>query len=243
MRLKNLCNTITSKNSLVQFDAMKPLIILIVSLGVGAALTVSHIAAAAQSKVSSEDPNCLNLHLGYGPFNYNTARGRAHWKIVEEYHFTPSVQRLQHGHTASIPQDLDYTLRAFPNQPLALYDMAKYQLAHGYPLGGTYNSVHYVRAECYFKRAIRFAPKDGVVRMLYGIYLQRKGDHKAALKRYKQAEKLINPKRAAELHYDMGLLYLKMKDYAKAREQAKRAYSEGYPLPGLRKQLQAVGEW
>lgn len=198
---------------------------------------------AAESGTNLQMQGCGSLRNAYGPFNYNTARGRAHWKVVQEYHFTPSVQRLEHGHTGKIPEDLDYTLRAFPNQPLALFDMARYQLEHGYPRGANWDSVHYYPAECYFKRAMAFVPKDGVVRMIYGIYLQRKGDNQAALKRYKQAEKLIESKRSAELHYNMGLLYFKLKDYAEARKQAKQAYAKGYPLPGLRNQLESVGQW
>lgn len=206
-------------------------------------LPLARLARAAESDTNLQIQGCGTLQNAYGPYNYNSATGRAHWKIVERFHFTPSVQRLEHGNTGTLPEDLDYTLRAFPNQPLALFDMARYQLQHGYPPGASWESVHYYPAECYFKRAIAFAPGDGVVRMVYAIYLQRKGEERAALKRYQQAQKLIAPKRAAELHYDMGLLYFKMKDYAKAREQAKLAYAKGYPLPGLREQLQAVGQW
>lgn len=215
------------------------------------ALIVSSIAIlpwvrpswAAEFGANFSAQRCGSLQNNYGPFNYNTAEGRAHWPIVQRYHFTPSVQRLQHGNTAGLPEDLDYTLRAFPNQPLALFDMARYQLEHGYPKGANWTRVHYYPAECYFKRAMAFAPKDGVVRMIYGVYLQRQGKYQAALKRYQQAEKLIARSRSAELHYNMGLLYFKMKDYGKARKQAKQAYAIGYPLPGLRRQLEAVGQW
>lgn len=217
--------------------------ILTVVLSSAFSLPWARLVWAAESSTNLKLQGCGSLHNAYGPYNYNTARGRAAWPVVQHYHFTESVQRLQHGSTGKIPEDLDYTLRAFPNQPLALFDMARYQLEHGYPRGANWDSVHYYPADCYFKRAIAFAPKDGVVRMIYGIYLQRKGDDKAALKRYHQAEKLIKPARTAELHYNMGLLYFQMKDYAEARKQAKLAYAKGYPLPGLRKQLKAVGQW
>lgn len=198
---------------------------------------------AFETSANLKAQGCGSLKNAYGPFDYNTAYGRKHWEIVESHHFTESVRTLKHGSTGKIPNDLDYTLRAFPNQPAALYDMAIYQLQHGYPPAGTHDTTGYYSAACYFKRAMAFAPKDGVVRMVYAIYLQRQDKDKIALKLYQQAEKLIPPARAGELHYDMGLLYFKMKDYEKAREEAKNAYSGGYPLPGLRNQLKAAGQW
>lgn len=200
-------------------------------------------ARADESAANLKAQGCGSLENPYGPFNYNTARGRKHWPIVRNYHFTQEVRTLKHGSTGSLGHDLDYTLRAFPNQPAALYDMIVYQLRDGYPNGGTHETVGYYSAECYLKRAVVFAPHDGVVRMIYAIYWQRKGDDQKALKRYKQAEKRIKPARSAELYYNMGLLYFQLKDYNNAREYAKKAYKRGYPLSGLRQQLKSVHQW
>ena len=43
----------------------------------------------------------------------------------------------------------------------------------------------------------------------------------------------------ATINYNLGLLYLKAKDYDKAAEYADKAYALGFPLPGLRNQLAA----
>jgi tetratricopeptide (TPR) repeat protein len=43
------------------------------------------------------------------------------------------------------------------------------------------------------------------------------------------------------LHYFLGLNYLDLRQYDQAREQARLAYSLGYPLPGLRQKLAAAG--
>lgn len=44
-----------------------------------------------------------------------------------------------------------------------------------------------------------------------------------------------------EIHYFLGLVYLKLKDLDNASAHAKQAYELGYPLQGLRRQLEAAG--
>jgi TPR repeat protein len=44
-----------------------------------------------------------------------------------------------------------------------------------------------------------------------------------------------------ELYYNLGLLYLDMKDLRQAKEYADKAYGEGYPLPGLKNRLERAG--
>jgi tetratricopeptide (TPR) repeat protein len=41
----------------------------------------------------------------------------------------------------------------------------------------------------------------------------------------------------AEAHYNLGLLYVDLGDYAKARKEADIAYAAGYPLQGLKNKL------
>jgi tetratricopeptide (TPR) repeat protein len=47
--------------------------------------------------------------------------------------------------------------------------------------------------------------------------------------------------KSAEIQYFLGLAYLDLKDYDKALEHARSAYSLGYPLQGLRNRLKAAG--
>lgn len=46
---------------------------------------------------------------------------------------------------------------------------------------------------------------------------------------------------SAEIHYFLGMAYLKLNQLDEASEHATQAYSLGYPLPGLRNKLAALG--
>lgn len=180
---------------------------------------------------------CGSLENAYGPYDYNDAEHkRDNLPVVEAFHFTPSVENLTAGRSDTVIGDLDYTLRAFPNHHRALYAMARYQLEHPVMLGSRYRTI-----DCYFDRAMRWRPQDGNVRMIYGIYLRKKGDMDGALRRYKQA--LVLEPDSAEVHYNLGLLYLDIDQIELARQHAEKAYALGYPLQGLRNQLFRRGAW
>ena len=192
------------------------------------------IAAVAVSSAYAES-ECGELANAYGPFDYRTSGNKL--VIVEMHHFTPDVQALRAGATGKIGADIDYTLRASPNHHRALIAMA--DLARktntSQPVG-----AHYTVA-CYFDRAIRFAANDPMVRLIYGTNLLREGKQQEALKQLKLASSM-DPDNA-NVHYNLGLLYLDLKDYPKARESAHRAYELGFSLPGLKKMLQDAGQW
>jgi len=48
--------------------------------------------------------------------------------------------------------------------------------------------------------------------------------------------------KSPEIHYFLGLIYLKLSDLDDAVTHAKLAYELGYPLPGLRQKLEAAGQ-
>lgn len=178
---------------------------------------------------------CTGKSQGYGPFDYTDPKNASeHLFLVEKAHFTPEVQQLIKGHSGRLPEDLDYTLRAFPNHHRALYAVSRYAMQKRMePL--------ITPAECYFQRALVFKPDDAVTHMLFGIYLQRKHKYEMALKQYKESER-IDP-HSAETHYNTGLLYFAMKRYDDSLAEAKQAYAKGFPLPGLKNMLQNVGKW
>lgn len=187
------------------------------------------VAHAAQSSLA-----CGSLENAYGPFDYTNPSHRENkLHIVEKFHFTQAVETLKRGSTGSLAHDLDYTLRAFPNHHRALYAMLRYQLKHDGPAGAGYTM------ECYFDRALRLAPQDGKVYILYGLYLHRKGDYEGALEKYKQAEALVPE--SEDLHYNLGLLYIDTGKYDLAKEQADIVYARNYPLPGLKNKLKRLG--
>jgi len=129
-----------------------------------------------------------------------------------------------------------YTLRAFPNHHRALYALIRYYEIKKWRFGDPFPAP-----ECYLQRALYFAPEDPQVYILYGIFLHQNGLYKKALEQYKTAESLHFD--SAELHYDMGLVYVAMKKYSKANAQAQIAYKLGYPLPGLKQTLKRLGHW
>jgi len=176
----------------------------------------------------------------YGPFDYtNSAYRKLELPQVESAHFTSNVKNLISGtSTANIAGDIDYTLRAFPNHYPALVAMGKLSLREKTIRlqGATYP------IECYFERAIRFKPADGIVRMLYGNYLLKLGGRSDdVIEQYHEAIRL-EPENA-NINYNIGLLYLKKKDYELAIVHAKKAYESGFPLPGLRNKLIKSGKW
>lgn len=180
---------------------------------------------------------CGELTNSYGPYDYRTATSEERF-LVEGAHFTPNVERLIRGTTATVPgPDIAYTLRAYPNHPRALHSMMNLSFSNrtDKPEGSTYTM------ECWFDRAERFVPNDGTVQMIHGIYILRKGDARGAIAKFKRAEELSGP--SANLHYNLGLAYFDLRDYDNALDRARSAYRLGFPLPGLRNKLQEVGKW
>jgi hypothetical protein len=179
---------------------------------------------------------CGELRNAFGPFDYRTAKPE-HKELVEGAHFTRDVETLRRGVTGKIGGDIDYTLRVFPNHPRALLAMMKLgeRERNEKPTGSSYP------VGCWFDRAIRFAPNDGAVRLLFGVYLSSRGQKQDAIKQLGMARELVGED--ANLHYNLGLAYFDLKQYDKALEHAHAAYRLGFPLPGLRTKLQKAGKW
>lgn len=187
--------------------------------------------------------DCGSLENAYGPFDYtNPEHFAKKLPIVEDGHFDLGVEQLE-GHMgksngfASLAGDIDYTLRAFPNHHRAIYTMIRYyteRVAHG-------AAKMRFSAECYFDRAIRFAPDDATIRMLHGVYLHKVGKPAASRAAYEVALKLAP--NSAEVNYNAGLMYAELREYDLAVKHAQRAYELGYPLQGLRNKLRRLGVW
>lgn len=222
------------------------IIFLVLALPGTSALAVNnHFTAAIANKLAAPwvgndltGAPCRGDRQGYGPYDY-----RYRYKLynelkwVEGAHFTRMVETLIRGKTGRDPYlDIDYTLRAWPNHHRALNSMTRYYFREK----SAGNRVK-LPPECYFQRALNFTPNDPTTYMLYGIYLQKVGRLQSAEEKYKKALE-IEPEHA-QANYNYGLLLVKLKQYAKAKEVAKRAYDQSYPLPGLRDMLTSVGHW
>jgi len=203
-------------------------------------LAVATLTVLSSANAQHLTPGCGSLENAYGPFDYTNAQHfREMLPRVERVHFDAGVESLR-GHAQHPNQlggDLDYTLRAFPNHHRALYSMARYYLTKRSfkraPLRYT--------AQCYFERAMAFKPGDGVVRMVYGVYLYKAGSLKEATRRFREALEL-SPN-DAEVHYNLGLVLVETKKWDDAKIHAQKAYELGHPMPGLRNKLQRAGHW
>jgi tetratricopeptide (TPR) repeat protein len=158
-------------------------------------------------------------------------------KTVEQHHFTPNIESLRHGNSGTLGSELSYTLMFFPNHHRALAAFSKLSLRDKtLKSGGAKYSVG-----CFFDRAIRFKPNDAMLRMVYGNHLLKTGEIDKAVEQLQLAADL-QPENAT-INYNLGLLYLKQKDYEQAKTYAKKAYELEFPLPGLKNQLKQVGKW
>ena len=169
--------------------------------------------------------------------DYTNAEDRKGLSVVEQFHFSRAVETLTQGMTGSLGGDISYTLEHFPNHHRALASMAKLglRLKSAQPHGARYT------VSCYFERAIAFAPHDVTARMVYGSYLLATGQDAMALEQLDAASRLA-PEQAT-IQYNLGLMYVKKKEYEKASAHAQKAYALGFPLPGLKNKLKAAGKW
>ena len=178
---------------------------------------------------------CGPLENAYGPFDYRTAQDQL--KIVEGAHFTAPVEALIKGNAGYLGGDLDYTLRASPNHHRALLAVMRFgeKTKSSQPPNLRYS------VECYFDRALRFRPDDSVARMLYATFLAKQNRIPEASSQLAQTAALAGDN--AFTHYNVGLVYLDMKNYANALAQAHRAYSLGFEKAELKDRLQKLGRW
>lgn len=171
-----------------------------------------------------------------GPFDYRTV-DRGTLALVEPYHFTPQVERLEAGESGLIGADISFVLRSFPNHHRALAAMvrlgAKEKVRR--PAGSHYS------VDCWIDRAERFAPDDSKVRVISGYYLTKQGNQRGAVEELRKAIEMGEDD--GNVHYNLGLALLALKDYEGALEAAKNAYARKFPLDGLKRRLQAAGKW
>jgi tetratricopeptide (TPR) repeat protein len=191
----------------------------------------------AVSGTANAAPYCGDLKNAYGPFDYSNRAFASNLEVVETHHFTEDVEKLVKGNTGPISGDLDYTLRAFPNHLRALSSLARLALrdkATRFP--NTHWSV-----ECYFDRAVRFKPTDAGVRTIYGGYLFKLGRTDEALAQLHEAVRLQPDNGTA--NHNLGIIHFQNKDYEKAAVFTKKADALGFPLPGVKNKLIAMGKW
>jgi tetratricopeptide (TPR) repeat protein len=172
----------------------------------------------------------------YGPFDFRRDRGEP-LQLVEGAHFPAKVETLISGNRGRLGQDINYTLRAFPNHHRALLSVVRYadRTQRDPPPDMMYT------VECWFERAIRFAKDDAIVRMLYARYLATKSRNDEALQQLEVAGRLGGDNPITQ--YNVGLVLLELKQYERALVQAHLAMALGNPNEGLKNALVAAGRW
>ncbi len=192
----------------------------------------------------------------FGPFDYYSPP-KGTLSVVERVHFAAqTTQYAAKGNWCAYWDDLDYTLRAFPNHPRALVAMATYLDSHPacfdeklktkQSASDTLNEIESGawrerNADYYFTEGIAFRPKRAETRMLYADYLKKHSRREDALRQYKEAE-TANPN-SAPLHYELGQLYLDTGQSQLALKHARRAYQLGATQPDLKRKLIEAKLW
>lgn len=185
------------------------------------------------------DPYCGEIDEAlFGPFDYTDPTKKEQLKIVEAHHFDRNVENLTSGvSSAFIGGELNYTLTAFPNHHKALHTLSRLALRSktSKPEGAKYSVL------CFFDRAIRFKPNDAMVRVIFSNHLLKENKLNMAMEQLQVAAD-IEPNNPTT-NYNLGLLYIRKKNYEKALLHAKKAYAQNFPLPGLKNKLVAAGKW
>ena len=199
------------------------------------------IVAASTGQVFAQS-ECGALQFGFGPWDYRRATEYQR-TVVESNHFTLEVEQLRAAITGSIAGDISYTLQALPNHPRALWAMVRLSRKQGLekPTGSKYS------VGCWFDRAVRFAPDDGEVHLLFGLWLAEKGERKPATEQLEIARGLIEAdpgqKDDSNIAYNFGLGFFAVGRYDDAVAYAKRAKELGFPLDGLERKLRQANRW
>lgn len=197
-------------------------------------------ALLASGAARAADGFCEEIISRFGPFDYRKGQTTLAYELnlVDSTHFTSNIENGIKGRSGTLGGELDYTLHAFPNHTRALASLDRLSLKNK---NVTILPGMTLPVECFFERAVRFAPDDGEARAAYATYLFQRGKTDAAMKMFVEAERLSpdDPR----INYNLGLMYAKAKDYEKANRFAQKAYRLGFPLPGLKNQLVAAGKW
>jgi tetratricopeptide (TPR) repeat protein len=206
-------------------------------LALVALTSLGSITPAVAATLEEFKCGILNPQGQYGPFDYRTATSEQKF-LVESAHFSKENELLIKGTSQVRPgPDIDYTLRAFPNHARALKSMME---LHFREKTDPPPFMRYT-VDCWFNRAFRFAPDDPQVRLVYGIYLMRSGQKKAAVEQLEMAR--AGGLGSANFQYNLGLAYFQAQEYEKARAQAYKAKEMGYELQGLKNLLTKAGQW
>ena len=209
------------------------------TLGLALAFCVAAFQAQPAMAQTGEQACGNPFTSWFGPYDYRSAPKSA-LQNVETNHFTPVVEQLIRGVTTGpkdMGKDVAYVLGVFPNHHRALLAMMRMgekdqndqPRGAGRPIG------------CWFDRAIRFARDDTVSRLLYAVYLRKKGRAAESLAQTKQAEEFAKDNPLT--HFNVGISYFELGEFGSAVASALRARELGLERPELIDRLKSANQW
>jgi len=173
---------------------------------------------------------------GHSKDYYNpgaTQVDREWFNNVHSYHLQPGIKDMRPGRYDSAQQHFEFILNAYPNQPQVLNLLSDLCV------------VRWKSPTCdpdsWFEKALATNPNVAGTYVVYGIHLQRKRQIPEAIEVLNKA--LEMEPNSINAHYNLGLAYFELKDYAKANEHAQKSYALGASVPGLRDKLTKIGQW
>lgn len=92
------------------------------------------------------------------------------------------------------------------------------------------------------QKAIEVRPDDSAPYSALAVFYRKQKKLNLAKETLLQGDKAMEGK-SAEIHYNLGLIYLELGEIDSALERAHAAYAMGYPLPGLKTRLEKIGKW
>lgn len=185
--------------------------------------------------------SCGNWTGHYGPIDYRSASLGVK-KRVEHHHFDsylPQYLTWLPGKPFShyIAANFSYTLRSFPNHPVALLLMEQ----TGRRLQTEMIPGSYYPLECWYVRGLEATPDDPVVRAMYGIYLGHRGRAKESVANLEIGEKGLCRSGVMQHHIATG--YLAAGENARAQAAALRAQKRGFVGASVQSAMEAAGKW
>lgn len=193
-------------------------------LALAALLGAAAMPAAAKT--------CGNITINQHDYRQTDANSRY---IVEVRHFTEDIELGVHN--GALGGDLEYTLQHYPNHPRVLNTVLRVAPRYRFAiLPGARLPV-----ECYFERAVRFYPDDGIAWLMYARFQFMRGKDAEALEMLQRAVNLSPDE--PSINYNLGLVYAKQKKYEQALPYAQKAYAQNFPLPALKQTLIKAGKW
>lgn len=137
----------------------------------------------------------------FGPHDYRDPEHRVQYlEKVEDIQFTQDVIDFERGSTGSVSHDLNYTLRAYPNQhrALAFMDQLFFKREKG-EIQSDSGFYHFFAgmdhsrssSQYYFQKPVEFAPDDPTLRIIHGIHYHKRKKFDEAIVQYQKAGQLL----------------------------------------------------